>query len=422
MKTDKHTILIIGGGTAGITVAAQLLRKDNSLDIGIIEPSEQHYYQPAWTLVGAGTYDLEDTVRAEKKMIPKGATWIQERAQQIDPDQRTVTTQTGRTYFYDYLVVAPGIQFDWDAIPGLKEGIGKNGLTTNYDRRYAEYTWELIRNFKGGNALFTQPDTPIKCGGAPQKIMYLAEDYFRKHGVRHKSDVIFATPGMVIFGVESFAHTLNEIIRTRHIHARFFHRLVEIRPKEKQAVYEMTQEDLLPITLGEEELHLGMHTEGPSRIVIPYEMMHVVPPQSAPDFIKQSPLSVPNNPYGWVDVDKHTLQHHRYPNVFSLGDVASTPNAKTGAAIRKQAPIVVNNLLTVMRQQKDLRKNPTYNGYGSCPMVTRYGRMMLAEFDYDNRPTPSFPFDMAKERWSMWLLKKYFLPWFYWNRMLKGKG
>ncbi|MEQ9442984.1 MAG: FAD/NAD(P)-binding oxidoreductase [Cyclobacteriaceae bacterium] len=422
MKASKHKILIIGGGTAGITVAAQLLRKDKSLDIGIIEPSEKHYYQPAWTLVGAGTYDLEDTIRQEKKCIPAGATWIKEHAQQIDPDQQVVLTREGRSYAYQYLVVAPGIQLDWDAIPGLKEGIGKNGLTSNYDKQYVEYTWELLQKFRGGNALFTQPTTPIKCGGAPQKIMYLAEDYFRKHKVRDKTNIIFATPGTVIFGVASFARTLNEILKERDIHARFFHRLVEIRPEKKEAVYELTKEELLPVTLSQEDQQFQIRTEGNSKLVIPYEIMHLAPPQSAPDFIKQSPLAVPDSPYGWVDVNKYTLQHNRYPNVFSLGDVASTPNAKTGAAIRKQAPVVVNNLLSMMQQQKNLLINPQYNGYGSCPIVTRYGRMMLAEFDYDNHATPSFPFDTAKERWSMWLLKKYFLPWFYWNRMLKGKG
>nr|WKN34587.1 FAD/NAD(P)-binding oxidoreductase [Tunicatimonas sp. TK19036] len=422
MKASKHTILIIGGGTAGITVAAQLLRKDKSLDIGIIEPSDKHYYQPAWTLVGAGTYDLEDTIREEKKFIPTGATWIKEHAQQIDPEQQIVSTQEGRSYAYDYLVVAPGIQLDWDAIPGLKEGIGKNGLTTNYDKRYVEYTWELLQNFKGGNALFTQPATPIKCGGAPQKIMYLADDYFRKHGIRDQTNVIFATSGTVIFGVEKFANTLNKIVKERNIHTRFFHRLIEIRPEKKEAVYEVTKEDWLPVSLGKGEHQLGIHSEGTSKVVIPYEMMHLAPPQSAPDFIKQSPLAVPDSPYGWVDVDKHTLQHNRYGNVFSLGDVASTPNAKTGAAIRKQAPVLVTNLLSVMHQHSNLRVNPQYQGYGSCPMVTRYGRMMLAEFDYENHPVPSFPFNTAKERWSMWLLKKYFLPWFYWHRMLKGKG
>ena len=417
----KHQIVIIGGGTAGITVAARLLRKDRSLDIAIIEPSEKHYYQPAFTLVGAGAYKMENTVREEKDLIPHGAKWIKASVSAIDPDNQTVTNSDGTRVSYNYLVVAAGIQYDWDAIPGLKEAIGKNGVTSNYDKRFTGYTWELLQNFTGGNVLFTQPSTPIKCGGAPQKIMYLAEDYFRKKGIRDKAHVIFATPGSVIFGVKKFAKTLNKIIQDRDIKAIYFHKLTEIRPDRKEAVFEITNEEVGCKLIENKEIIPGLEIHGEQKVVIPYEILHLAPPQSAPDFIKNSPLAVAGSPYGWVDVDKHTMQHNKYPNVFSLGDASSTPNAKTGAAVRKQAPILVQNLLSVMKQ-KGLQGNPEYNGYGSCPLVTGYGKLVLAEFDYDNNPTPSFPFDTSKERWSMWIFKKYLLPWFYWNRMLKGKG
>ena len=417
----KHEVVIIGGGAAGITVAAQLLRKDRSLDIAIIEPSEKHYYQPAFTLVGAGTYSLKDAERDEKDLIPQGAEWIKASATAVDPDNQTVTIDGGKEVSYDFLVVAAGIQYDWDAIPGLKETIGKNGVTSNYDKRFTSYTWELLQNFKGGNALFTQPATPIKCGGAPQKIMYLAEDYFRKKGIRDKAHIIFATPGSVIFGVKKFAKTLNRIIQDRDIKAVYFHKLTEIRPERKEAVFEITNEEVGCRLIENKEIIPGLEIHGEQKVVIPYEILHLAPPQSAPDFLKNSPLAVPDGPYGWVDVDKHTMQHKRYPNVFSLGDASSTPNAKTGAAVRKQAPVLVKNLLSTMKQ-KVLQGNPQYHGYGSCPLVTGYGKMVLAEFDYDNNPTPSFPFDTSKERWSMWIFKKYILPWFYWNRMLRGKG
>lgn len=417
----KHQIVIIGGGSAGITTAAQLLRKNKSLDIAIIEPSEKHYYQPAFTLVGAGTYKMKKTIRDERDLIPQGAKWIKSSAKAIDPDNQTVTISDGTEIVYDYLVVAAGIQYDWGAIPGLKESIGKNGVTSNYDRRFTGYTWELLQNFKGGNVLFTQPSTPIKCGGAPQKIMYLAEDYFRKKGIRDKAHIIFATPGSVLFGVKKFAKTLNRIVQDRDIKAVYFHKLTEIHPDRKEAVFEITNEETGCKLIEQKEIIPGMEIHGEQKVVIPYEILHLAPPQSAPDFIKNSPLAVPGNPLGWVDVDKHTLQHVKYRNVFSLGDVSSTPNAKTAAAVRKQAPVLVQNLLSVMRQQA-LQGNPVYNGYGSCPLVTAYGKMVLAEFDYENNPTPTFPFDTSKERWTMWILKKYLLPWFYWNRMLKGYG
>ena len=417
--TKKHQVLILGGGTAGITVAAQLHRKDKDLDIAIMEPSEKHYYQPAWTLVGAGAYNLKDTEKDEKDFIPKNTTWIKSYAEKVDADHNMVITRDGQKIAYDYLIVAVGIQLDWNATPGLKEGIGRNGICSNYSKDYAEYTFECIKNFKGGNALFTQPATPVKCGGAPQKIMYLAEDYFRKHGVRDKTNVIFATPGSVIFGVKEFAKTLNGIIHDRDIYLKLYHKLVEIRPDTKEAVYELSGAETGCVTIDDVEQKLRMKVEGETRVVIPFEMLHTAPPQSAPDFIKQSPLAVADSPLGWVDVDKYTLQHKKYPNVFALGDVANLPTAKTGAAVRKQAPVVVQNLLTVMAHAS-INGNKQYDGYSSCPLVTKYGKMVLAEFDYDNKPSPSFPFDTTKERYSMWLFKKHFLPWMYWNAMLKG--
>ncbi len=421
MATKHHQILIIGGGTAGITVAAQLLRKDPTLDVAILEPSEQHYYQPAWTLVGAGTFDMADTIRPEKDYIPHNATWIKAYAETLDPDNNVVVTRDGMSISYDYLVVAAGIQLDWGAIPGLKESVGTKGVCSNYDAQYAEYTFETLQNFKGGTALFTQPATPIKCGGAPQKIMYLAEEYFRKQGIRNKTNVVFATPGSVIFGVKKFAKTLNEIIAERDITALYYHKLVEIRPDTKEAVYQITSDPSGCGLLEDVTKKLHITQTGETTVVIPYDMIHTAPPQSAPDFVKRSPLAKAGDPYGFVDVDKHTLQHNKYPNVFALGDVAALPTAKTGAAVRKQAPAM---LATLLREMKHPKANGIghYTGYSSCPLVTGYSKMVLAEFDYDNNPMPSFPFDTSKERYSMWLLKKYGLPFMYWNLMLKGRA
>lgn len=391
-----HQILIIGGGNAGLSVAAQLLRKRPKLDIGIIEPSEKHYYQPAWTLVGGGAYNVNATVRNEKDFIPKNATWIKDSAESFEPEQNKVTCKSGAVYTYDYMVVAPGIQLDWDKIKGLKETLGKNGVTSNYTFQTAPYTFECIKNTKSGNALFTAPNTPIKCGGAPQKIMFLAGDYFRKHGLLDKINIHFYSGGGRIFAVDKYENSLKKVYERYRIAAHFLHNLVEVDGPNKKAVFE---------------------DKDGTRHTVEFSMMHVTPPQSAPDFIKKSPLAIPGNPLGWVDVDKFTLQHNRYPNIFSIGDVSSTPNAKTGAAVRKQAPVLVENLLHVMDGGSLASK---YNGYGSCPLVTGYGKLILAEFDYDNIPRESFPFDQSKERWSMWILKKHILPWLYWNKILKG--
>ncbi len=393
-----HPIVIIGGGAGGITVASQLLKKDRSLDITIIEPSDQHYYQPAWTLVGGGAFALKDTIKPEKDCIPSGVNWIQAYAETFDPEKNLVITQEGRKIHYDYLVVCPGIQINWDDVEGLSEALGQGGVTSNYSVNYAPYTWELLKNFSGGTAIFTYPATPIKCGGAPQKIMYLADDTFRKKGVRNQSKVMYCTAGASMFPVADYCESLDKIVKKREIEVKFKHNLKQIKPETREAIFEATT------------------PTGIEQVSIKYDLIHVAPPMSAPDFIRNSPLAAPGS--GWVDVDKSTLQHHRYPNIFSLGDASSLPTSRTAAAIRKQAPVVVENLYGLMTSQSF---QGSYGGYTCCPLVTGYGKTIMAEFDYENKPKSSFPMNPAEERYSMWLVKRYVLPWLYWNRMLKGE-
>lgn len=396
-----HQIVIVGGGAAGITVAAQLLNRDKNLDIAIIEPSDKHYYQPAWTLVGGGQYKIEDTIKNEKDCIPHGATWIQAQVEQFEPEQNLVITQDGKRIQYDYLIVCPGIQIDWHLIKGLNEALGKGGVTSNYSREYAPYTWETIKNFQGGNAIFTFPATPIKCAGAPQKIMYLADDAFRQAGVRDRSNIIYCTAVAKLFAVPGYCESLEKVVQRKNIEVKFKHNLKEIKADTKEAIFEVATDG------------------GIEEVSIKYDMIHLAPPMSPPDFIKNSKLAVREGPQkGWVDVNKYTLQHNVYPNVFSLGDASSLPTSRTAAAIRKQAPALVENLLSLMAKSK---MNGQYSGYTCCPLITGYGKTIMAEFDYENRPLSSFPMDPTKERFSMWLVKRHVLPWLYWNRMLKGK-
>lgn len=401
-KTIHHQILAIGGGSAGIATSSQLLAKNPALDIAIIEPSDIHYYQPGWTLTGGGVFQIEDTRKPQKEVMPKGVTWIKDKALKLNPDGNTVITASGLEIEYDCLIVCPGIQIDWHLIKGLKPALGKEGVTSNYSPIYAPYTWETIKNFQGGNALFTFPNTPIKCGGAPQKVMYMADDTFRsKWGVRERSNVMFLTPSTKMFAVPAYSNILENVVKEREIEVKFQHNLKEIRPETKEAIFDILSES------------------GPvDEVSIKYDMIHVAPPQSAPNFIKQSPLAVPNNPYGWVDVDRDTLQHNRYPNVFAIGDASSLPTSKTVAAVRKQAPVLAENLLAFL-DSKPLQAH--YDGYTCCPLITGYDKTVMAEFDgYNCHPISSFPLNPAKERWMMWIMKKHIMPWIYWNRMLKG--
>jgi sulfide:quinone oxidoreductase len=394
----KYQVVIIGGGNAGISVAAQLLRKNRHLDIAIIDPSEKHYYQPAWTMVGGGFYDINDTVKAEAEVIPDGVHWIREAVSSFQPEENAITLKSGSSINYAYLVVAPGIQLNWHEIKGLEENLGKNGVCSNYSFKTAPYTFECLKNSISGRAIFTSPHTPVKCGGAPQKMMYIAADYFKKHHLSNKIQCEFWSGGTKLFGVKKFEDALKKVIAKFHIKENYYNKLVEIDGTNKRAKF---------VGFGEQNKEVETWVD--------YEMLHVTPPQSAPDFIRNSQLA---NSAGWVEVDKHSLQHVKYANIFSLGDASSLPTGKTGAAIRKQAPVLVENLLSLMNNQK-LTAN--YNGYSSCPLITGRGKLILAEFDYDNNPQETFPFNQAKERWSMFILKRYILPYLYWTKILKGK-
>ncbi|PUB09997.1 FAD/NAD(P)-binding oxidoreductase [Paenisporosarcina sp. OV554] len=396
MRTQKARIVIVGAGSGGISVASRLLRENKQLEhqILIIDPQKKHYYQPLWTLVGGGAAQKEQTERDQSSVIPEGANWLAERVSSFTPDKNELITEEGTKVTYEYLVVAAGIQLNWSKVPGLKESIGTDGVCSNYEYQYVDSTWENIKNFKGGNAIFTMPNTPVKCGGAPQKIMYLAEQYFRKSGVRDQTKVIFATASPSIFSVEKYRKTLEGIIQEREIETKFQRHLTSIDSKNKNAVF-------TNLETGKEE-------------VLSYDMIHVTPPMGPPEFLEKSPLAAEN---GWIAADQYTLQHPVYGNVFSLGDCANLPTSKTGAAIRKQAPVVAENILYAMNNEPLAAK---YDGYSSCPIVTGYGSLILAEFDYDNYPVETFPFDQSKERLSMYLMKKHMLPALYWNGMLKG--
>ncbi|MDA9015500.1 NAD(P)/FAD-dependent oxidoreductase [Flavobacteriaceae bacterium] len=413
MKTHFE-IVIIGGGTAGIMTAAQLIRKGVT-SVAIIEPSKTHYYQPAWTLVGAGTYSYKKTAKPMKSVVPKKATWIQDYASKLIPEKNSVETQSSGTLTYDYLVVAPGLVYDFSLVEGLEDAIDKGVVCSNYTD--PEHTWQVIQNFKGGTALFTQPTTPIKCGGAPQKIMYLAESHFKKSGVRKNTKVVFATAGTVIFGVKPIAETLMKVVNRKDINLRFGYQLKKIDGKKNIAWYGLADHQA-------EHNSKDIKTKKDGKLIgIHFDMLHTAPPSVAPKFIQDSPLA---SEAKWMAVNHQTLQNETHKNVYGLGDVAALPTAKTGAAIRKQVPIVVDNILQSIKT--NTIGTMTYDGYSSCPLVTDYGKMVLAEFDYANNFTPDPKLkrllikDSSKEHWRLWMLKKHMLPYLYWNKMLKGKN
>lgn len=408
-------VIVIGGGTSGIMVAARLKRLRRDISLAIIEPSEDHYYQPAFSLVGAGTYSKEKTRRSQSSVIPKGVTWIKDRVVRIDPRRNRVITGDHGEAEYDFLVVATGLEYDFSLIPGLEEGLADGTVCSNYVD--AETTWKNLQNFRGGRAVFTQPATPIKCGGAPQKAMYLSADYLRKKNLLDETQIIFATPADVIFGVDIIAQTLMEVIARYGIDLRLHHTPVKIDPVKKRVYFK----DHTPEEMEKSIIPGGIRT-GEGLIEVPFDFLHLAPPQVPPSLIRESGLA---NESGWLDVDIHSLRHKLYENIFGVGDVADLPTAKTGAAVRKQAPVVTDNILRLIDGKP--AANKSYEGYSSCPLVTGYGKMVMAEFNYKNEftPDPMLKFmgitTSYKEHWRLWILKKYMLPFLYWNQMMKGR-
>ena len=396
--TISGDIVVIGGGSAGIGLLASLLKRDPHLNITLIEPSEYHCYQPAWTLVGGGAYDVKKTRRPMADVLPNGVSWVQSAVSELLPDEQTLVLDSGQRVTWNNLIVCPGLRLAWEKVEGLQDTLGQNGVTSNYSYEHAAYTWQLVQQLKGGKAIFTQPAMPIKCAGAPQKAMYLSCDHWLKHGNLNNIDVEFDLAGAALFGVATFVPPLMKYVEKYNARLAFNSNLVKVDGPARKAWFEVKDAEG-NVTVAEKT----------------FDLLHVVPPQVSPDFIRQSPLA---DAAGWCEVNPHSLQHLRYPHIFGLGDVCGTTNAKTAAAVRKQIVVVAENLLALRKQAPLPLK---YDGYGSCPLTVEKGKVVLAEFGYGGKLLPTFPLDPTRARRSMWFLKATLLPWFYWNGMLKGR-
>lgn len=396
--TISGDIVVIGGGSAGIGLLASLLKRDPHLNITLIEPSEYHCYQPAWTLVGGGAYDVKKTRRPMADVLPNGVSWVQSAVSELLPDEQTLVLDSGQRVTWNNLIVCPGLRLAWEKVEGLQDTLGQNGVTSNYSYEHAAYTWQLVQQLKSGKAIFTQPAMPIKCAGAPQKAMYLSCDHWLKHGNLNNIDVEFDLAGAALFGVATFVPPLMKYVEKYNARLAFNSNLVKVDGPARKAWFEVKDAEG-NVTVAEKT----------------FDLLHVVPPQVSPDFIRQSPLA---DAAGWCEVNPHSLQHLRYPHIFGLGDVCGTTNAKTAAAVRKQIVVVAENLLALRKQAPLPLK---YDGYGSCPLTVEKGKVVLAEFGYGGKLLPTFPLDPTQARRSMWFLKATLLPWFYWNGMLKGR-
>lgn len=422
----KGKILIIGGGAAGCSFAAQLMRKIENPDITLIDPSDRQYYQPGFTFIAAGIFQPDEVWKPQSSCIPKGVKWVKDSVVALDPEKREARTSKGEKYTYDYLVLTPGLQLNWDKVEGIsRETLGEGNAHCIYDFEGAQRIWPAIQEFtdKGGRALFTDTYTKHKCGGAPKKICMLTEHLSRKKGTRKDCQIDYFCSEKALYDVPYYTPRLLQIYDERNIRLEVNDRVVGIDTSAKKVYFEKHQKQMVmqyDETLGH---NVEVEQDNVTPFVEDYDLLSFVPPQSAPDFVKQSGLSWTEGKLakdGWVMVDKETLIHMTYPNIICLGDCAGIPTSKTSAAIRKQLPIAVGNLLDMMQGKEP---SHTYNGYACCPIVTDYGHVLLCEFDYEKKADITFPFsllDMSQEQWAGWLLKRYFLKPMFFHGMLTG--
>jgi sulfide:quinone oxidoreductase len=393
-------IVIIGAGSGGIAVSSSLLKRNGKLRIALVDPATNHYYQPGWTMVGGGVFSAKSTERETNTLLDRRVSQIHQLVSKVEPENNNVILKDESSLSYDQLVMSPGLTLNWSAIEGLEEALGTNGVTSNYRYDLAPYTWELVKKTKHGKAIFTQPPMPIKCAGAPQKALYLSADHWLKNRCLQDINIEFCNAGGVLFGVPAYVSGLQSYMDKYGVSLCYNHNLVRVDGQNKKAWFDITD------------------SEGnKSQICKDFDMLHVCPVQKAPEFVAESGLG---DQAGWLSVDPHSLRHTHYENIWGIGDVMNTTNAKTMAAVRKQVPVVAKNIISARAGQVPTAK---YDGYGSCPLTVERGKIILAEFCYGGRVAPSFPSWLnvgTKPTKLAWWLKSMVLPFVYWKMMLKG--
>ncbi|TMS35560.1 hypothetical protein L596_002938 [Steinernema carpocapsae] len=396
-----YKLLVVGGGASGCAVShhfAKILPKNQ---VAVVDPSKKHYYQPGFTLVGGGLMNFDSLVREEKDMIHPNSTWINAGVKRFLPKENKIQTTEGKDISYDYLVIATGLQLRYDMIKGLPEALDTPGVCSIYHPTYAQKTFKELQQFKGGNAIFTFPNTPIKCAGAPQKICYIAEDYFRLHGNREKANIIYNTTLGTVFGVPKYAKALMEVVNSRNIQLNTRHNLVEVKPDDRVAVFQLLDNE-------------GKPTDQFKNFE--YSLLHVGPPCSPIEPLREASSTGLTDVNGWVNVDPLSLRSVAYENVFGIGDCLNTPNAKTAAAVSSQFKAVRKNLRSAMDGKGSVAQ---YDGYASCPLVVDSKHAILAEFNGAG-PLETLPIDQGKPLRLSYYMKRYLMPFLYWNFLVKG--
>lgn len=410
----RGRVVIVGGGAAGLSIAARLARSLAEPDITLIDPAAEHDYQPGYTMIAAGVFRPGEVRRPMRSLIPEGVKWIAGRVESVDARQCRVHVSGGRRLAYDCLVLAPGLEMHFDAIEGIRrERLGEGNVHCIYDYASACRCWSAIQQLaeRGGRAVFTDTWTKVKCGGAPKKICFITDDYARRAGRRRGLDIRFFTALDHIYDIQPFRRRLEEIFAERGIPVEYEHRVKAVDTQARR----VTLERRAAAAAG------GNGEQGAEQVTLEFDLLHIVPPMTAPRFAIDSGLTADEKTgkaADWIPADPATLEHPRHANIFVAGDAAGLPTSKTAAAIRMQAPVAAANVIAALEGR---RPEARYDGYAACPFITEYGKVLMAEFDYTKRPRPTLPLlDPGREHRAGWILKRHVLKPMYFHLMLRG--
>jgi sulfide:quinone oxidoreductase len=407
MTQQQHDVVVIGGGNAGISLAARLVR-DGCRDVALVDPAEVHHYRPLLSYVAGGMAALEDLRRPQRDVVPDGVRWYRDRVVGVDAQRSTVRLAGGGELTYADLAVCPGSEVDWDAIPGSRDAMTTPAASTSYLPEHAADTWTMLSGLREGRAVFAIADRYVPCAPVGLKPLFLAADHWRRAGVLDRIAIELLVEGDALAPQAQADRQLREAAAGYGVRVRTGVRLAAVDPTARTV-------EVLPARRPDGE---GTPDDGaPARERVPYDALYLAPPHRAPAWVAASGLGTDDSD-GFVAVDPRTLQHEVHPRVWGLGDAAAVDALPSGGALRKQVPVVAENI-AARRTGRPMRH---YSGYSVAPVTTSRRRLLLGEFDRAGRPEPTVRIpDLVRPRRSLLLFDRYLEPQVYWHRLLRGK-
>ncbi len=392
------TLLILGGGTAGTSLANKLAKKLDAREwkIIVVDRDANHYYQPGFLFVPFGMYQPEGVVKPKKRFISRPIEFVLSDIDVIEPEANQVRlVNDKRIIHYDYLVVATGCDIAPDETPGLKDAGWRQNIFDFYTYEGSVALARFLNSWKGGRLVINIAEMPIKCPVAPLEFIFLADWWFHERGLRDKVELVYATPLSGAFTRPKASAVLGEVLERKHITVVPDFVISEV-DNSRQAILSYDGQE------------------------VGYDLLVSIPVNKGAEVISRSGMG---NELNYVAVDKNTLQSKKWPNVWALGDATDAPASKAGSVVHFQGDTLVENLL---RHMQGLAPLPTFDGHSNCFVESGYGKAYLIDFNYDTEPLPgTFPLPglgpmtlLQESPLNHW--GKMMFRWLYWNMFLAG--